>query len=46
MSSNLCRCYPGFVGANCSELADCGNLANCSGHGVCVSLDSMNVSCR
>ena len=46
VSSNLCRCYPGFIGTNCSELAGCSELANCSGHGVCVSLDSFNVSCR
>ena len=46
VSSNQCRCYPGFAGANCSEVADCGIFANCSGHGTCLSMTLRNVSCR
>ena len=46
VSSNQCRCYPGFAGANCSEVADCGIFANCSGHGTCISMTLGNVSCR
>ena len=46
VSSNQCRCYPGFAGANCSEVADCGIFANCSGHGTCLSMTLGNVSCR
>ena len=45
ISSDKCRCLPGFIGADCGQLADCSHLANCSGQGVCVSTEMLNVSC-
>ena len=45
ISSDKCRCLPGFIGADCGQMADCSHLANCSGQGVCVSTEMLNVSC-
>lgn len=46
LASNFCRCYTGYLGASCSVVADCSEFANCSGRGVCVSTELLNVSCR
>ena len=45
ISSDKCRCLPGFIGADCGQMADCSHLANCSGQGVCVSTEMLNVLC-
>lgn len=47
MSRDTCRCYPGFQGENCSVVADCEYLGNCSGHGSCVQENpGGNLTCR
>ena len=34
--------YPGYQGNDCSGIADCIMLANCSNHGACVKEDGKN----
>ncbi|KAI8507318.1 hypothetical protein Bbelb_146980 [Branchiostoma belcheri] len=40
ITTDVCRCEPGYIGADCSKVPTCGNVANCTDHGVCVDYDT------